>query len=87
MRRLDKGDASCFFVVGLEKSDALLQTLNIVHYPSAVIARVTNPATKRSSVVAVVKAKSFDFLTTALTTAVQRLLWAVFLWGRRLIAT
>ena len=30
MHRLDKGDASCFFVVGLEKSDALLQTLDIV---------------------------------------------------------
>jgi|SRR6516225_188591 hypothetical protein len=72
MSHLDEGEALHFLPVSLEKSDALFQTLCIVHYSSPSIARTAHPPAKRPSLVTVIKLESFSELTATLTKAVIR---------------
>jgi hypothetical protein len=80
---LDEGDALHFLLVSLEKGNALLQALHIVHYSRAGITRMAYPAANRPSVVAVIEMEFSYRLTTALTKTVLRFRRTIFFWWRR----
>ena len=70
----DESDALGF----LEKGDALLQALHIVHYSRSGIARIAYPTAKCPGVVTMVEMEFFSKLTAALTEAIKTFRGTVF---------
>jgi hypothetical protein len=76
--RLDESDALSFLYMSLEKGDALLQALHIVHYSHPGIARMAYPATKCPGLVTMSEVEFFGRLTAALTETIRRPRGTVF---------
>jgi hypothetical protein len=67
MHRPDETNASHFFIVSFEKSEAFLQSLYVVEKAPPAIAWTTHPSTERPSLVTVIEMENRDRVTTALT--------------------
>jgi len=81
----DESDTLHFSLMGLKKSDSLLQALYTVHYSGTGITWITYPATKGSSLMTMVEMEIRGRAAATLTKTVSRPRWGLLGRGRTAI--